>query len=62
MSPHKILVVRMGGGYWRAILRFGEEVVFGADLGELIGRLKTRASVLPVPPKYVGEALEIIRR
>jgi hypothetical protein len=57
----KIVVVRMGGGYWRALLRNGEQV-YGCDLSELIGRLKTRASVLPVPPKYVGEALEIVGR
>lgn len=62
MPGLRILVVRMGGGYWRAILRDGEEVVFGADLHELIGRLKTRASVIPVPSKYVGEALEIVGR
>jgi hypothetical protein len=51
----------MGGGFWRAILRDGDEVVFGRDLEELIARLRTRSSVLPVPAKYVTAVLEILR-
>jgi hypothetical protein len=62
MGSLKILVLRMGGGYWRAILLNGQETVFGRDLEELIGRLKHRPSALPVPAQYVGEALHIIRR
>ena len=59
MSRRTILVVRMGGGYFKAILLNGQETVYGRDLTELIGRLKHRAQLLPVPPQYVGTALEI---
>jgi hypothetical protein len=61
MDASRVLVVKMGGGYFKAILLNGEETVFGRDLGELIGRLKLRAQLLPVPPKYVAWALEIHR-
>jgi hypothetical protein len=61
MPALRILVVKMGGGYVKAILLNREETVFGRNLGELIGRLKLRAQLLPVPPKYVAQALDIRR-
>jgi hypothetical protein len=60
MDELRIPVVKMGGGYVKAILSNGEETVFGRDLGDLIGRLKLRAQLLPVPPKYVAEVLDIV--
>ncbi len=61
MNPLRIMVMKMGGGYFKAILLNGEETVFGRDLKELIGRLKTRPQVLPVHPRYIGSALDIRR-
>ena len=37
----RILVVRMGGGYLKAILQGREETVFGRDEDHLAGRLKS---------------------
>jgi hypothetical protein len=52
MLSVKILVVKMGGGYLKAILPSRDETVFGRDYGELIGRLKLigiREPALPFP-------------
>jgi len=40
MGVLRILAVKMGGGYLKAILPRRRETVFGRDLGELAGRLK----------------------
>lgn len=40
MNHFKVDVVKIGGGYLKAIVRDGEETVIGRDYGELIGRLK----------------------
>jgi hypothetical protein len=37
----RIPVVRMGGGYLKAILQGREETVFGRDEDHLVGRLKS---------------------
>ena len=55
----RIPVLKMGGGYLRAILRNGRETVFGRDERELIGRLKRRPEVVGVLPRYIEHALEI---
>ncbi len=52
-------MLKMGGGYLRAILRNGRETVFGRDERELIGRLKRRPEVVGVLPRYIEHALEI---
>jgi hypothetical protein len=57
----KIPVVKMGGGYLKAILLNGHETVFGCGVKELIGRLKMRAGVLPVRPERIEQSLEIRR-
>jgi hypothetical protein len=59
MPSPRILVLKMGGGFFKAILDNGRQTVFGRDIGELIGRLRTQAQLLPVHPKYVAEVLEI---
>jgi hypothetical protein len=55
MTPTKngsrILVVKMGGGYLKAILSSDRrESVFGCDEQELAGRLKQRGMTLPKYP------------
>ena len=42
MRVHGIQVVKMGGGYLKAILPVRRETIFGRDEGELAGRLKLR--------------------
>jgi hypothetical protein len=61
MDVPRILVGKMDGGYVKAIVMNGEETIFGRDVGELIGRLKLRAQLLPMPPRYVAQALDIRR-
>lgn len=48
----------MGNGFLKAILLDGRETVFGRDVYELLGRLKSRPGVLRVLPKHVEQALE----
>jgi hypothetical protein len=40
MSALRILVVKMGGGYLKALLPDRYETVFGRDVWEIAGRLK----------------------
>jgi len=40
MNPDKIVLVRIGGCYLKAILPNREETVYGRDVYELAGRLK----------------------
>jgi hypothetical protein len=55
MPARKILVVKMGGGYLRAILLHGAETVFGCDIRQLLGRLKLRTAELRMRPDWVLE-------
>ncbi len=48
MGASKIIVVKMGGGYVKAILPCRRETVFGRDNGELAGRLKLMGMRLPM--------------
>jgi hypothetical protein len=61
MSSPSIVVVKIGGGYVKAILEYrnGQEMIFGQDLEELLVRLQRRAKFLPVDPQNVLQALEI---
>jgi hypothetical protein len=40
MDSRKNLVMKMGGGYLKALLPHRDETVFGRDVQELSGRLK----------------------
>jgi hypothetical protein len=40
MDPRKKLVMKMGGGYLKALLPHRHETVLGRDVQELSGRLK----------------------
>jgi len=42
MDLLRILVVKIGGGYLKAILPDGQETIFGRDEKERAGRLKRR--------------------
>jgi hypothetical protein len=57
-APLTIPVVKMGGGYLRALLLNEQETVFGSNLRELIGRLKLRTRELRLRPDW---ALDIRR-
>jgi hypothetical protein len=48
MRAINILVVKMGGGYLKAILPDRREIVFGRDEKELAGRLKLRGISEPI--------------
>lgn len=48
MGASRIIVVKMGGGYLKAILPRRRETVFGRDDGELAGRLKLLGMRLPI--------------
>jgi hypothetical protein len=61
MRSFRILVLKMGGGYLRAILLNGQETVFGRDVGELIGRLKRRAGELRMHHRDIEQALDFRR-
>jgi hypothetical protein len=52
-APLTIPVVKMGGGYLRALLPNVEETVFGCDKRELLGRLKLRTRELRMHPGWV---------
>jgi hypothetical protein len=58
MRGLRILAVKMGGGYVRALLLNGQETVFGRDERELLGRLKVRTKELRMHPDW---ALDIRR-
>jgi hypothetical protein len=62
MSAFKILVVRMGGGYLKAILLDGQETVWGRDEQELAGRLKRRPDVSRMLPRRIEQALDLAER
>jgi len=53
MGALRIPVVKIGG-YLKAILRNGQECVFGRDEKELEGKLKRRADGLRVHPNAVN--------
>jgi hypothetical protein len=62
MDMLRIPVVRIGGGYLKAILVNGQEIVFGRDEKELIGRLKFRTGMLGMHAhQLVEQALDIRR-
>jgi hypothetical protein len=44
----RIVIVKMGGGYVKAVLPRRRETVFGRDDGELAGRLKLLGIRLPM--------------
>ena len=48
MRASKILVVKMGGGYLKAILADRQEITFGRDEKELAGGLKLRGISEPI--------------
>jgi len=64
MRSFRIPVVKIGGGYLKAILLNGQETVFGRDLQELIGGLKFRtgAGVVRVLPQNIAQALDVAGR
>lgn len=47
--PLTIHVVKMGGGYLKAIVPDHQETIFGRDERELLGRLKFRGISQPLP-------------
>jgi hypothetical protein len=57
MTIHKIPVVKMGGGFLKAILNHGTETVFGRDAKEIAERLKVRLHTLRSKPigKWSGQ-------
>ena len=57
MDVFRIPVLKIGGGYLKAILLNGQETVFGCDMKELLGRLKFRAGLLGVQPHRIEHAL-----
>jgi hypothetical protein len=64
MDALRIPVVKIGGGYLRALLLNGQETVFGCNERELIGRLKLRTRELRLNPQRLDLALDVnaIRR
>jgi hypothetical protein len=62
MDGLRILVVRMGGGYLKAILLNGEETVWGRGLQELAGRLKRLLDVSRMLPRRIEQALDLAGR
>ena len=48
MDVLRILGVKIGGGYLKAILLNGQEIVSGRDEKELAGRLKRRGISEPI--------------
>jgi hypothetical protein len=61
MDSFTIPVVKIGGGYLKAILLNGQETAWSRDERELAGRLKCRPDVLGVDPKDLEQALDIRR-
>lgn len=51
---HKVPVVRMGGGFIKAVLNNGAETVFGRDEREIAERLKVRLHTLRSSPTRKG--------
>jgi hypothetical protein len=62
MDALRIPVVKIDGGYLKAILLNGQEIVFGRDEKELIGRLKFRTGMLGAHAHQVVEQALDIRR
>ncbi len=62
MDGLRIPVVKIGGGYLKAILLNGEETVFGRDEKELVGRLKFRTALAGVHSHLIERALDIAGR
>jgi hypothetical protein len=58
LSAVRIPVVKMGGGYLKAILLNGQETVFGRDEKELAGRLKLRTDGYRVHPQRIELAMD----
>lgn len=56
-TVHKVPVVKMGGGYIKAILNNGAETVFGRDEKEIAERMKVRLHTLRSKPvgKWTGQ-------
>jgi hypothetical protein len=61
MHALRIPVLKIGGGYLKAILLNGQETVFGRDEKD-VGRLKFRAGLLGVHAHQVVEQALDIRR
>jgi hypothetical protein len=59
MDVLRIPVVKIGGGYLKAILLNGQETVWGRDERELAGRLKRRPEAVEMQPRYIEQALDI---
>ncbi len=62
MRALRIPVLKIGGGYLKAILLNGQETVLGRDEKELVGRLKFRTAVLGVHAHQIVEQALDIRR
>jgi hypothetical protein len=63
MDALRIPVLKLGGGYLKAILLNGQETVFGRDEKELVGRLKFRTGLLRVHAhQIVEQALDVAGR
>jgi hypothetical protein len=62
MDTFRIPVVKIGGGYPKAILPKGQETVWGRDEKELAGRLKGRTDVSHVHPRLIEQALNLVGR
>jgi hypothetical protein len=62
MDALRIPVLKIGGGYLKAILLNGDESVFGRDEKELVGRLKFRTAVLGIHASRIEQALDVAGR
>ncbi len=62
MDVLRIPVVRIGGGYLKAILLNGKETVCGRDLQKLAGRLKRLPDVSRMFPRRIEQALDLAGR
>ena len=60
MDALRIPVLKIGGGYLKAILLNGEETVFGRDEKELVGRLKFRTALAGVHSHRIEQALDVV--
>jgi len=62
MDVIRIPVLKLGNGYFKAILLNGQETVFAGDERELVGRLKFRTGLLGVHARQVVERALDVRR
>ena len=62
MNGLRIPLVKIGGGYLKAILLNGQEAIFGRDEKELVGRLKFRTALAGIHSHLIERALEIAGR